>query len=117
MPQAEQVFRFTTSFNAFPARNLDRFLLCDVFFLGTARNIESQRSDRREEKPDCMAKVVGNIVRDSGELVRPAIRNIREVLEVDRKMGLRVLDGINEQRKTMSSITRGCLAAAIALCA
>ena len=30
-----------TSFNAFPARNLERFLLCEVFFFGTARSIDS----------------------------------------------------------------------------
>ena len=41
LPQAEHLFKAVTSFNALPARNLCRFFLCDVFFFGTARSIDS----------------------------------------------------------------------------
>jgi len=36
-----------TSFNAFPAINRDLFFIYDVFFFGTARKSDSQRSPRR----------------------------------------------------------------------
>ena len=40
-PHAEHLFRAVTSFNPFPAMNLWRFFLCEVFFFGTARSIDS----------------------------------------------------------------------------
>lgn len=46
LPQAGHLFKLVTSFNAFPAMNLCRFLLWEVFFLGTARNIDSHKSER-----------------------------------------------------------------------
>lgn len=47
-PQAEQVFRAVTSFNALPAICLWRFFMWDVFFLGTARRTDSQMSETSE---------------------------------------------------------------------
>lgn len=43
VPQAGHLLRCVTSLSAFPARNRCLFFMCDVFFLGTARSIESQR--------------------------------------------------------------------------
>lgn len=40
-PQAEHLFRAVTSCNAFPAKNRWRFFRWEVFFFGTARNIDS----------------------------------------------------------------------------
>lgn len=40
-PQAEHLFNAVTSFIAFPASSLDRFFECEVFFFGTAFNIDS----------------------------------------------------------------------------
>ena len=39
--------------------NRDRFLECDVFFLGTARSIDSQRSAKIEGRPNPMRSNVG----------------------------------------------------------
>lgn len=39
-PQAEHLFRAVTSFSPFPAKNLWRFFLWEVFFFGTARRID-----------------------------------------------------------------------------
>lgn len=47
-PHAEHLFKFVTSFKAFPANCRCRFLLCEVFFFGTARRTESQISERNE---------------------------------------------------------------------
>lgn len=44
LPQAEHLFKAVTSLNALPARNLWRFFLCEVFFFGTARIIDSHIS-------------------------------------------------------------------------
>lgn len=46
-PHAEHRLSAVTSFNAFPAINRDLFFIYDVFFFGTARKSDSQRSPRR----------------------------------------------------------------------
>ncbi len=48
LPQAEHLFKFVTSFNALPAMNRWRFFMCDVFFFGTARNIDSHIPDSND---------------------------------------------------------------------
>jgi hypothetical protein len=47
-PQAEHLFSAVTSFNAFPAICRCRLFECGVFFLGTARRIDSHIPDRRD---------------------------------------------------------------------
>ena len=48
LPQLEQVLSAVTSLSAFPAINLERFFMCDVFFFGTARSTESHMSEKIE---------------------------------------------------------------------
>ena len=48
VPHAEHLFKEVTSFKPLPAKKRDRFLLCEVFFFGTARRIDSQRPPSRE---------------------------------------------------------------------
>lgn len=43
-PHAGHLFNAVTSLRAFPASNLCRFFMCEVFFLGTARRTPSQIS-------------------------------------------------------------------------
>ena len=62
-PHAEHLFRLVTSFRAFPAMNLCRFLRCDVFFLGTARSIDSHIPESMEGS--LRAKVVGGAAKRS----------------------------------------------------
>lgn len=68
-----------TSFNALPAMNLERFLLCDVFFFGTARRIDSHISASNDGRFRCrvegiamegMAKIGKQSCLDTTEIVR-----------------------------------------------
>ena len=54
-PHTGQRLIFMASFSAFPAICLCRFLLWDVFFLGTARRTESQRSASNDDTVDAIA--------------------------------------------------------------
>lgn len=54
-PHAEHLFKLVTSFNAFPAINLERFFICDVFFFGTARSIDSHIPESRDGMLNCTA--------------------------------------------------------------
>ena len=47
-PQAEHLFKLVTSFNALPAMNRDLFFICEVFFFGTARKIDSHIPDNND---------------------------------------------------------------------
>lgn len=58
LPQPGHFTTSVTSFNALPAICLCRFFMCDVFFFGTARSIDSQMPDRSPETP-AMAAMAG----------------------------------------------------------
>lgn len=55
-PHAEHLFRAVTSFNAFPAYCLDLFFICEVFFFGTARSIDSHSPTTRPGRLSCIAE-------------------------------------------------------------
>lgn len=67
LPQAEHLLKFVTSFNAFPAMNLCRFFLCEVFFFGTALSIDSHKPDKIDGIPrvKCVGIAIGKLKRDA----------------------------------------------------
>lgn len=67
LPQAEHLLKFVTSFNAFPAMNLCRFFLCEVFFFGTALSIDSHKPDKIDGIPrvKCVGIVIGKLKKDA----------------------------------------------------
>jgi len=91
------VFRFVTSFNALPARNLWRFFRCEVFFLGTAHRIDSQSSERMEGRLKCIARGMANGSWTMVDLVshglRTAARDRKGIVE--NRMASENIEGIN----------------------
>ena len=65
-PHDEHLLMFSTSFNALPAMNRDRFFMYDVFFFGTARSIASQISESTDGKERCIATGIKR--RDNGDM-------------------------------------------------
>lgn len=55
-PQAEHLFNDVTSFSPLPAICLCLFFMCDVFFFGTARRIDSHKPSINPGILRCIAK-------------------------------------------------------------
>lgn len=62
-PQAGHLFKAVTSFNAFPAKSLCLFFMCEVFFFGTAFRIPSQMSP---SKPGMLCSAAGMAMASDG---------------------------------------------------
>lgn len=70
LPHAEHLFNDVTSFSPLPAKKRDRFLLCEVFFFGTARRIDSHKPPSSEGilMPNAVGIIEGNRVAMSASI-------------------------------------------------
>jgi len=68
LPHPEHLFNSVTSFKCFPEANCRcLFFMCEVFFFGTALNIDSHMSLRIEESPAIAATGIGRVIEGKGE--------------------------------------------------
>lgn len=89
LPQLEHLFNAVTSFNAFPANCLCRFLEWDVFFFGTALKTESHKSCINEGRFNRVEMMIG---RDKSGLRR-----------IDGLWGLMEVEGVRRRGKEDSN--------------
>ena len=109
-PQAGHLFKAVTSFNAFPAKSLCLFFMCEVFFFGTAFRIPSQMSP---SKPGMLCSAAGMAMASDGH-AGDDWRDCCVKKTVDRKEELNGVEASLGKREENIEAIRSCCMAAMA---